>query len=109
MSTDFQLFADGGVEADVALITAYLARELSLVQVIAIEERFARDASFREFARPLLTGWTFPRSLDSSPRSAASISNGAVPATQGEIDAGWRRYATASGGAARPVASTDPR
>ena len=38
MTDDFQLFQDqaSGDDADIALVTAYLARELSVVQIVAV-------------------------------------------------------------------------
>src|SRR5687767_333822 len=98
MTDDFELFpgsADGGsaIDPDIALITAYLARELSLVQIVAVEDRLATDAVFREKVRPVIDAWLIPRSFGSkamhgSPPAALDT----VSLTRAEIDAGWQRH-----------------
>src|SRR5688572_28628792 len=104
MTNDYQLFPDSGdggspeVDADVALITAYLARELSLVQVIAVEERLVTDAEFRETARPIIESWFVPGSFPSSSIASTPPTAGASPVTPTELEAGWQRYLS---GAAR--------
>jgi hypothetical protein len=86
---DFQLFQDQSgddpVDADIALITAYLARELSPVQVVAVEERLATDAAFRRKVSPILGAWVLPARLDAVPA-------GQWPLSRDEVDAGWTRY-----------------
>jgi hypothetical protein len=87
MTDDFQLFQDQGggdpVDADVALITAYLARELSLVQIVAVEDRLAKDKAFRDKVRPIIDAWTMPVPL--SPVVTPALS-------RDEVEAGWQRY-----------------
>jgi hypothetical protein len=62
---DFVLFPthDADVDGDIALVTAYLAHELTGVQIAAVEERLATDAAFRERVMPVIQGWTLPRSF----------------------------------------------
>ena len=87
MTDDFQLFQDQGggdpVDADVALITAYLARELSLVQIVAVEDRLAKDKAFRDKVRPIIDAWTMPVPLPAVVTPALS---------RDEVEAGWQRY-----------------
>ena len=45
---------DAAIDADIALITAYLARELTLTQIVAVEERLQTDATFLEKVKPIL-------------------------------------------------------
>jgi TonB-dependent SusC/RagA subfamily outer membrane receptor len=94
MSNDFHLFPDpagdaGAIDPDIAIASAYLARELSPMQVLAIESRLATDSAFRAAMQPLLDAWS---------TVVPSLEGGAatrVPdATAGEIDAGWQRYTT---------------
>lgn len=70
MTDDFQLFPSAGagdavVDPDVALIMAYLARELTPVQNAAVEERLASDAAFCENVWPVMEAWFLPRSFGS--------------------------------------------
>jgi hypothetical protein len=65
MTDDFQLFGDpddgeGPIDPDVALVCAYLARELSPMQVLVLEERLATDAEFRAAMQPLIDAWAAP-------------------------------------------------
>jgi len=65
MTDDFHLFGDPSdgnepIDPDVALVTAYLARELSPMQVIALEERLATDDAFRAEMQPLIDAWAAP-------------------------------------------------
>ena len=87
MTDDFSLFQDqaGGdpVDPDIALITAYLARELSIVQIAAVEERLANDTAFREKTLPILEAWALPAALPALVTSALS---------REEVEAGWQRY-----------------
>jgi hypothetical protein len=87
MTDDFTLFqdqADGDpVDPDIALITAYLARELSIVQIAAVEDRLANDTAFREKTLPILEAWALPAAM-SAPVSPAL--------TREEVAAGWQRY-----------------
>src|SRR5262245_57324162 len=94
MTDDFQLFQDQGggdpVDADIALITAYLARELSLVQIVAVEDRLANDKAFREKVRPILEAWALPASVE-------AVHGGARPLAHDEVEAGWKRYVGGQG------------
>ena len=88
MTDDFQLFQDQAsgdpVDADIALITAYLARELSLVQIVAVEDRLATDRAFREKVAPIIEAWAMPTSLGMAVVGPAL--------TREEVEAGWQRY-----------------
>ena len=101
MTDDFHLFGDPDdgerpIDPDVALVSAYLAHELSPIQVLALEERLATDAAFRSAMQPLLDAWAAP---------VASLGGGAArraPAlSERERDASWRRFA----GEATPIGS----
>jgi hypothetical protein len=87
MTDDFSLFqdqADGDpVDPDIALITAYLARELSIVQIAAVEDRLANDTAFREKTLPILEAWALPAALPALVTPAL---------TREEVEAGWQRY-----------------
>ena len=89
MTDDFELFQDQSgddpVDADIALITAYLARELSPVQIVAVEDRLASDKAFREKVNPILEAWVLP-----SPLMAVHAGQG--PLSRDEVEAGWNRY-----------------
>jgi hypothetical protein len=89
MTDDFQLFQDQAghdpVDADIALITAYLARELSPVQIVAVEERLANDSAFRMKCNPILEAWVMPTALSAVPA-------GQGPLSRDEVEAGWKRY-----------------
>ena len=66
--SDFHLFTNGDAalsdaDADVGFTMAYLADELTPVQNLAFEKRFASDAEFREVAQPIMDAWFVPRSL----------------------------------------------
>jgi hypothetical protein len=93
MTDDFQLFQDQDdgdpVDADVALITAYLARELSLVQVVAVEERLASDRAFREKVAPIIDAWATPTLLGAAVGRDAAEGRAL---TREEIESGWQRY-----------------
>jgi hypothetical protein len=93
MTDDFQLFQDQDdgdpVDADVALITAYLARELSLVQVVAVEERLAGDRAFREKVAPIIEAWATPTLLGAAVGRDAAEGRAL---TREEIESGWQRY-----------------
>ena len=93
MTDDFQLFQDQDdgdpVDTDVALITAYLARELSLVQVVAVEERLAGDRAFREKVTPIIEAWATPTLLGAAVGRDAAEGRAL---TREEIEAGWQRY-----------------
>src|SRR3712207_4351549 len=91
MTDDFHLFCDPGdgdrpIDPDLALVSAYLARELSPMQVLALEERLATDAAFRASVQPLLDAWAAP---------VASLEGGAArrawALSDVEREAGWRR------------------
>ena len=92
MTDDFQLFADpddgdSPIDPDVALVSAYLARELSPMQVLALEERLATDAGFRASMQPLIDLWAAP---------VASLEGGAahhIPPLSGrERTESWQRF-----------------
>jgi hypothetical protein len=88
MTDDFQLFdqsSDDPVDADIALITAYLARELSPVQIVAVEERLASDAAFLKKVGPILDAWVLPPAL-------SAVHAGQRPLSREEVEAGWARY-----------------
>jgi hypothetical protein len=100
MTDDFQLFPDAGgggsgIDADTALITAYIARELSLVQIVAVEDRLATDAVFRERSRPIIATWVMSGSFGGHAvgtfARAAETDRDAL-LTRAEIEAGWQRY-----------------
>jgi hypothetical protein len=88
MTDDFQLFdqsSDDPVDADIALISAYLARELSPVQIVAVEERLASDTAFRKKVAPILDAWVLPTAL-------SAVHAGQGPLSRDEVEAGWTRY-----------------
>jgi hypothetical protein len=93
MTDDFQLFAsnheDPAFDADIALIAAYLARELSLVQIVAVRERLATDRSFRAKAEPLIHAFALPGQWDNGLVVAGRALGGI---TREELDAGWQRH-----------------
>ncbi|HET9423881.1 MAG TPA: hypothetical protein VFO55_00810 [Gemmatimonadaceae bacterium] len=91
MTDDFRLFDDpddGGraIDPDIALISAYLARELSPMQVLAVEDRLANDAEFRAAMQPVIDAWAAPVAslTGSAPRAA--------PLTAREKSESWRRF-----------------
>jgi hypothetical protein len=97
MTDDFHLFpaADGdgpAVDADVALITAFLARELSHIQIVAVEDRLAMDRAFRDKVQPIIEAWALPAA------NVAGVGRSAPPTslTRAEIDAGWQRHLSQS-------------
>jgi hypothetical protein len=92
MTDDFNLFDDPNdgdrpIDPDLALVSAYLARELSPMQVLAFEERLATDPEFRAAMQPLFDLWATP---------VASLESGAArriaPLTPTEADAHWQRF-----------------
>jgi hypothetical protein len=88
MTDDFQLFdqsSDDPVDPDIALITAYLARELSPVQIVAVEDRLASDAAFLKKVGPILDAWVLPPAL-------SAVHAGQRPLSRDEVEAGWARY-----------------
>jgi hypothetical protein len=89
MTDDFQLFQDSGgadaIDADIALITAYLARELSPVQIVAVEDRLTNDPAFRKKVNPILQAWVLPTAL-------AAVHAGQGPLSRDEVETGWTRY-----------------
>jgi hypothetical protein len=101
MSNDFELFAEaadngGDVDADVALIAAFLSRDLSSVQIAAVHDRLENDHAFREKVQPLIEGWTLRGNDDTT---AISLARGRAQRTssltRAEIDAGWQRHRAA--------------
>ncbi len=108
MNDDFRLFGEAGdggppVDADVALITAYLARELSLAQIVAVEERLASDTPFRNAVTPIIDAWSLS-DVPASERSGASRSWVLTPAQRSE---GWQRYLAEAQAAMGTVTITD--
>jgi hypothetical protein len=104
MTDDFHLFGDPSdgndpIDPDVALVTAYLARELSPMQVLALEERLATDTTFRAEMQPLIDAWSAPvPSLEAGrARRAASLSSI-------ERAESWRRFQSEG----MPVSPTEP-
>ena len=89
MTDDFQLFPDApgddAIDADIALITAYIARELSPVQIVAVEDRLAKDTAFLAKVRPILEAWALPTPLP-------AVHAGQGPLSRDEVEAGWTRY-----------------
>src|SRR4051812_15890830 len=90
MTDDFHLFdaadGDGPLDPDIALLTAYLARELSPMQVLALEERLATDTALRAKAQPLFDAWAAPiGSLGGEARLSP-------PASNLERAEGWQRF-----------------
>jgi hypothetical protein len=108
MTNDFHLFpddpaADSAIDADTALVTAYLARELSPVQIIAVEDRLATDAQFRAHAEPIIAAWI-------EPVFGSGLTGEAIPVdvrTRARMQAGWQRYVgergTAKGAEPQPA------
>jgi hypothetical protein len=103
MINDFHLYPDaddaGVVDPEIALLTAYLARELSDVQVLAIEERLVTDAAFRATMQPLLDAWAAPVAVTGAPRLAPAT------LTDAELEADWRRFVEERRPAARQMES----
>ncbi len=101
MIDDFHLFgaaddAGSAIDADIALIAAYLARELSLVQIVAIQERLATDRAFREKVQPIIEGLAVPGAWDSRAASSSRPwDQRATSLTRAEIEAGWQRHLAA--------------
>jgi hypothetical protein len=97
MTNDFNIFAasdeDGpDIDPDIALIAAWLSRELGLVQMAAVQERLANDAAFREKVVPIIEAWTVPGTWDAGAAAAArSRALDTTSLTAAEIEAGWRR------------------
>jgi hypothetical protein len=92
MTDDFQLFArpddgEGPVDEDLAIITAYLARELSPMQVLAVEERLITDADFRAAVQPLIDAWSAP-----VPSLAAAAGARAPLLSDREKSDAWQRF-----------------
>jgi hypothetical protein len=93
MTDDFRLFTDeADIDPDVAVISAYLAGELTLVQVTAVEERLVNDSAFRGKVQPVIDAWVQPVSfapgLTRLPPARAT--NDLL--SRAEVDAGWDRY-----------------
>src|SRR5688500_14183266 len=109
MTDDFHLFGDPGdgdrpIDPDLALVSAYLARELSPMQVLALEERLATDAAFRAAVQPLLDAWAAP---------VASLAGGAsrtsTALSEQEREAGWRRFVAAEAAPVGSIRQVSPR
>jgi hypothetical protein len=104
MTDDFHLFGDPSdgnepIDPDVALVTAYLARELSPMQVIALEERLATDSDFRSEMQPLIDAWAAP-----VPSLENGLSRRAEPLSVLERAESWRRFQSEG----IPAAPTEP-
>jgi hypothetical protein len=69
--------------ADYALITDYLADELSAADRERVEERLRTDAAFRALAEPLIMVWSQPRAIDREP----------TPADRMEAERAWKKLA----------------
>ncbi len=92
MTDDFHLFGDPDdgerpIDPDLALISAYLARELSPMQVLALEERLATDAEFRAAMQPLLDAWAAP-----VPSLTGGVSLREAPLSELEREGSWQRF-----------------
>ncbi len=121
MTDDFQLFPDAPDrqannaapgDADLALITAYLAGELTHVQSIAVDNRLATDARFLANVRPVIEAWLVPGSFGTiAHQSATTHAPRKVPLTRAEIDAGWQRHLVGreSGAGSPRAAALTPR
>jgi hypothetical protein len=95
MKNDFHLFgdhADPSLDADVALIAAYVARELSTVQIMALQERLASDTAFRTMMQQVIDGWVVP-----GERSAIRAAMPATSLSGDEIEEGWQRHLASRG------------
>ncbi len=104
MTDDYTLFPDAAVgepplDPDVALISAYLAHELSRVQIAAVELRLATDPEFKAAVAPIMDAWNAPIGDaligDSSPVTP-------LFASRAELDARWQSHV----GARRDVHQT---
>jgi len=51
------------LDADIEVLTDYLACELPPARVAEVRQRLETDAAFREFAAPLMWAWSNPRSI----------------------------------------------
>jgi hypothetical protein len=76
MTDELNLFAaddeaGSAIDADIALITVYLAREMSFGQIVAVDERLANDRAFREKVLPIIEAWTLPVSFDARRETAS--------------------------------------
>ncbi len=102
MTNDFNLFAasdeDGAeVDPDIALIVAYLSRELSAVQVAAVNERLTSDAIFAKKVQPLIDAWQLAGSWDMNASAAARTREmKRTTLTAPEIESHWQQYDAAS-------------
>ena len=108
MTDDFHLFGDPDdgdrpIDPDLALISAYLARELSPMQVLALEERLATDAEFRAAMQPLLDAWAAP-----VPSLTGGLSLQGMPLSELEREGSWRRFRTEASPASN-VRQVSPR
>jgi hypothetical protein len=78
-----------GIDADVAVVTAWLAGEVSGDELRAVETRLARDAAFRQTAQPLIDVWAVAGPL--VPDTART--RRAEPLlSRTQLDASWERY-----------------
>ena len=108
MTDDFHLFGDPDdgdrrIDPDIALVSAYLARELSPMQVLALEERLVTDRAFRAAMQPLLDAWATPL-----PSLEAGEVGEAHTLSDLERERSWRRY-VAESQPARPLTVVPPR
>ena len=104
MTDDFHLFGDpsdghDAIDPDIALVTAYLARELSPMQVLALEERLATDAEFRAEMQPLIDAWAAP-----VPALAHGLARTESPLSALERAESWRRFQSEG----MPAAPSEP-
>lgn len=98
MKDDFQLFPDAGhrdppVDPDISLISAYLAGELSLVQIAAVEDRLSGDRAFRSKVQPIIEAWMQPVSFAPGATRLRSPAHSDNSLSAAEVEAGWQRIA----------------
>jgi anti-sigma-K factor RskA len=92
ITDDYRLFASAGgseLDADIAIMTAYLARELSPVQRAAVERRLASDSAFAKTVGPIIDAWKVPLDIPSDDALAEQTMFAE------ELDAGWARHQAA--------------
>jgi hypothetical protein len=61
------------VDPDIGLIAAYLSRELTPIQIVAVQDRLASDAAFRGKAAPIMKAWLRPGSFSSAERGGIPV------------------------------------
>src|SRR4051812_11614712 len=73
-------------DADILLITAYLAGEMTADEILAVDDRLLSDAAFRDKVQPLIDIWQHPGSFARA--RTASVARG--PAAQARTAIGRR-------------------